>query len=234
MVYQGIRTSLIRKLPLFYSYICFVLAEELARFIGYHLGFLVYQRTYWATQFLGLAVGCVVIFEIYRVGLKGFPGTARIARNLLLFVFAMVFAKAIVTGISGWSTNSYVALERDLRVVQGSAFVAVLIVFVIYAIPTGRNLKGILLGYGIFLATAIVQLTVMVYLGGEIRQVWSYVQASSYLLVLCIWTASLRKPAAEIESHVPAKLEEDYRVLREATLRLFRRSRQPLNRAVRP
>src|SRR5216683_2246375 len=48
------------------------------------------------TEWMGILMGCGVVFEIYRVGLSAYPGTARLARNLLAFVFLLAFAKVLV------------------------------------------------------------------------------------------------------------------------------------------
>jgi len=234
---RGLRESLVSKFPLFYAYLGFVLFDDVLMFFAYRTSAAIYERIYWQMQFLGLIVGCAIIFEIYRVGLKAFPGTARMARNLLLFVFAMVFAKAIVNGINGvplWSAASNLELERNLRVVQSCALLALVAVFLLYAIPLSRNLKGILLGYGIFLGVSVVQLTFMSLLGVKIEAIWPYLQPVSYLLILGVWAAALWSRNEEPEAKSKIALEDNYRMLVSATRRRFRDSSAALGKAVRP
>jgi hypothetical protein len=234
---RGARERLIIKFPLFYTYLAYVLLSDLIMFFPYRTSSVIYARIYWPAQFLGLLIGCVIIFEIYRVGLRAFPGTARMARNLLLFVFAMVFAKALVTGLNGaswWSAATNIELERNLRIVQSCALLALVAAFLLYAIPLGRNLKGILLGYGIFLGVSVVQLTFMNLFGVKIEAIWPYLQPVSYLLVLCIWTTGLWSLSEEPTARHAIRLEDDYRMLHAATQRRFRQSRAALSKAVRP
>jgi len=234
---RGARGRLIIRFPLFYTYLAFVLLNDLFMFVAYRTSSATYARIYWPTQFLGLVIGCAIIFEIYRVGLKAFPGTARMARNLLLFVFAMVFAKAIVNGLDGVSLRSAASnleLERNLRVVQSCALLALVAVFLLYAIPLSRNLKGILLGYGIFLGVSVVQLTFMNLLGVKIEAIWPYLQPVSYLLILAVWAAALWSRSEEPEANRKIVLEDDYRRLVSATRRRFRESGSALGKAVRP
>lgn len=235
LLYRGFKGQTLLKFRLFYSYVSFVLIDELVRFVAYRSP-ASYVRVYWATQFLSLFVGCTIIFEIYRVGLKAFPGTARMARNLLFFVFAMVFAKAIVNVLNGaslLSMDSNLLLERNLRIAQSCALIALVVVFIFYAIPLSRNLRGILFGYGIFLGCSIIQLTIMDRFPEKIQAVWFYMQPVSYLIVLTVWAAALWNCSPEPVIDRRIRLEEDYRVLREATLRRFQRSRDALDKAVR-
>jgi hypothetical protein len=236
IVLRGIREGLVRKFPLFYAYIGFVLFNDILMFIAYRVWPASYAHIYWPTQFLGLLIGCGIIFEVYRVGLRPFPGTARMARNLLFFVFAMVFAKAVANVLQGtslWSAATNLELERNLRIVQSCALLALLAAFLIYAIPVSRNLKGILFGYGIFLGVSVVQLTFMDLLGVRIEAIWPYLQPISYLLVLLVWTAALWSYSEEPTIQHSVSLEKDYRSLLAATQRRLRHSRAALGKAVR-
>jgi hypothetical protein len=237
VLFRGMRTRLISRFPLFYLYLTFVLFDELFSFLVYRTSSAIYAHIYWPTQFLGLLIGCGIIFEVYRVGLRPFPGTARMARNLLFFVFAMVFAKAVANVLQGtslWSAATNLELERNLRIVQSCALLALLAAFLIYAIPVSRNLKGILFGYGIFLGVSVVQLTFMDLLGVRIEAIWPYLQPISYLLVLLVWTAALWSYSEEPTIQHSVSLEKDYRSLLAATQRRLRHSRAALGKAVRP
>lgn len=237
IVFRGARQKLVFKYPIFYGYVLSVVLVELLRFCAFHWYPTAYAEVYWNSQFLSLLVGCGVVFEVYRVGLRDFPGTARMARNLLFVVFAMVFAKAIVTsadGTSWWAALTAMKLERDLRIVQTSALAVLAVAFLSYAIPLSRNLKGILLGYGIFLGTSVVQLTVMVRAGEIFRGPWDYLRSIAYFSVLVIWVRMLwsyreaPKPARAIT------LDEDYNMLVANTRRRFQKTRLALGKVVRP
>ncbi|HUI75343.1 MAG TPA: hypothetical protein VLX32_10375, partial [Candidatus Acidoferrum sp.] len=111
---------------------------------------------------------------------------------------------------------------------------ALVAVFLLYAIPLSRNLKGILLGYGIFLGVSVVQLTFMNLLGVKIEAIWPYLQPVSYLLILAVWAAALWSRSEEPEANRKIVLEDDYRRLVSATRRRFRESGSALGKAVRP
>ena len=237
VVFRGGRSGLFRRYPVFYTYLLSVVLVELLRFFAFQWYPAAYGRLYWDTQFLSLVIGCGVVFEIYRAGLKDFPGTARMARNVLVLVFAMVFAKALVMSAdatSWWAALTAMKLERDLRIVQAAALVALSVVFLIYAIPLSKNLKGILVGYGIFLGTSVLQLTVMVQMGEVFRGPWDYLRSTAYFGVLLIWAGALWSYQEAPKAAHAITLDEDYNMLVASTRRRFQKTRLALGKVVRP
>jgi len=237
MLFRGLRERLLLKYPVFFLYIAFVLLEDLLRFYVYRWHPAIYTQTYWITDFLGLVIGLGVVFEIYRSGLAAYPGAARMARNLLLLVFAVASAKVLVSvsyGSVWWPAETTAELERNLRIVQASALISLVVLFLIYAIPFGRNLRGILSGYTLYIAACIVQLTLIPYFGNGVRNLWSYVYPASYLIALCIWTSALwsREMSPEVKPSI--RLECDYEAVRTSTRRRLQEIRASLGRAVRP
>jgi|ERR1700674_1657971 len=237
MLFRGLRERLLFKYPVFYLYIAFVFLEDLLRFYIYGWHPAIYPQTYWITEFFGLVMGSGVVFEIYRSGLSAYPGTARMARNSLLLVFALTFAKVLVSmsyGSLWWPAETTAELQRNLRIVQATALIALVALFLMYAIPFGRNLKGILSGYSFYIAVNIVQLTLVPHFGNSIQRLWSYVYSASYLTALCIWTRALWSHELSLETKPVTPLEYDYEALRAATRRRLQETRASLGRAVRP
>lgn len=209
LLLRGFQGKLFVRFPTFYAYVFFVFAKSFLLFDVYRRAPRQYAFTYLVSQFVALVLGSLVLFEIYRVALRRYPGTARVARNLLLLVFALAFAKVLVNYSYGppWGlATTYEELERNLRVVQAFAVLAIIIVFVVYAIPRGRNLKGVLAGYGLFVASRIVQLSLLSQLGSSFERIFLYLEPFAYLTVLCIWTVALWSPATE-PAHSPSPLE---------------------------
>ena len=96
ILFRGLKGKLAFRYPVFYSYFSFILFQDLLSFAVHRWYPLLYRNVYWFTEFLALLFGCGVVFEIYRVGLSAFPGTARMARNAL----ALVFTLAITIGLA--------------------------------------------------------------------------------------------------------------------------------------
>ena len=231
------RGKLLRRYPAYYAYLSFVWMQSLLRFSVYQARPQLYPKVYWITEWLGVSVGCAVVFEVYRVGLRAYPGTARLARNLLAFVLLLAFVKATVeTGNNPqwWSATPAFDLELALRVVQALALVALVALFLFYAIPFGRNLRGILLGYGLFLGESVVWLSFVPRTSESFRAFWSHIHTSSYFVVLVVWVLHLWSYAPNPEPKAAVLLEEQYQRMAATTSRKLQEARGYLAKAVRP
>ncbi|HKD51902.1 MAG TPA: hypothetical protein VKB90_13925, partial [Candidatus Acidoferrum sp.] len=196
-----------------------------------------YARVFWITEWLGVLAGCAVVFEIYRVGLRAYPGTARLARNLLGFVFLLAVAKAAIeTGNNPlwWSTASTLDLELALRVVQALALLALVVLFLFYSIPFGKNLRGILLGYGLFLGESVVWLSFAPRNWANFRAFWSPIHAGFYSVVLLVWALHLWSYVPNPEPKTAVRLEEQYQRMAASTSRKLQEARGYLAKAARP
>jgi hypothetical protein len=232
LLVRGFRGQLVRRLPVFYGYITFVLLQEFARLLA-KSNPRIYWNVYWLTEFLGLALGSLVIFEIYKVSLRAFPGAARMARNALAFVFLTAVAKGLanVWASGGWRLDSTAfQIERALRTVQATAILALVALFLVYSIPFGRNLRGILLGYGIFIGQRVICLTFMPPQG---HHFWFYAYSAGYLVTLVIWVAHLWSYEAIPVPETRAPGEGEYQTIAAATQRRLRAMRASVRKAVR-
>lgn len=241
MVFRAIGVNLFSKYPFFYSYLTYVLLQDLSRFYIYSSRSELYPKFYWSTQFLGLIIGCGVLWEIYKLALSPFPGARRVARNLLTLILVMILAKVMANASNGsrwWPIGNTLEMERDLRLIQAILLVALLSVFTYYRVSLGRNLGGLILGYGALLGTAVVDLAFNSWLGGPYDQWWfhlwwgHYIRPIAYLPVLVIWSTALWSyepmplPSAETQVH------QDYEQLAAGTKRRLAQARSYVRRAV--
>lgn len=225
------------KYLVFYFYLSYVLLESLLSFYVYVFNPGAYQGFYWNTQFLSVALGYCVIWEIYTQALAEYAGVARMARCLLSVIFVVVLAKVLVNTVSGsaWSLAETTAqLERNLRSIQAFLLVGILGLLVYYAIPVGRNLRGMILGYGLFIGTRMINLTVQSYLLEEFH-LWSeYVQPMAYFVTLLIWCVTFWSYHPNPEPKTEIKLERDCELFAAQTAKAIGRARSYLVRTVRP
>jgi hypothetical protein len=183
-----------RKYPFFFAYISCVLAIDCFSIVFYRIGTTPYAYWYWGTQFLSIIVGYGIVLEIFRLSLAEYPGADRLGRNLLLLLFGAVF---VYVGFhaamqSGWSPAKTTAeLERDLRAVEALALGAIVVVIGYFRIGLGRNLKGLIAGFGFFIATGVVSLAVRSFAGRTFEPIFFYLQPACYLVTLQIWTVAL-------------------------------------------
>jgi hypothetical protein len=118
LLVAGLRNRLAGRFPIFFGYIAFVLSQDVLTIFAVHWSRQVYTVVYWVTEFSGLALGSLVVFEIYKVSLAAYPGTARMARNALAFVFVTALAKGLAQAMAsplGWPTETpALEIERAL------------------------------------------------------------------------------------------------------------------------
>jgi hypothetical protein len=194
LVFRSWRTRLFCVCPLFFCYLTFVTAQDMLRYLVAHSAPAIFPSIYWSTEFMGILAGCAVVLEFAWVGLARFPGVAKLARFALISTFLLTIGKVLLTamqGALGWSVLLIIQLERDMRFVQIAAIFSLLLLFLRYQVPIGRNLRGIILGYGLFLGINIVNLTYLSRLGGAVQFVASHIQSCAYLVALCVWTVFL-------------------------------------------
>jgi len=222
---------------LFYLYLISVLLPSACLFAIYHLWPNFYPPAYWFTQFLNILLGCALVWQVYKVALAQYPGAARMARNVLAFLFILAFTRIFV---KAWNSPNWIPgrttleTERDLRIVQLVLLIGLAGLFASYAIPLGRNLKGIIYGYGLFTATSVAHLTLRDYLGDSFQRAWQYIQPICYLAVLVVWCMTLWSYAPIPQPTTQPRLEADYESLIAATKRKVRSARSYVLRAMRP
>lgn len=234
---RAYRTKLGLSYPVFHIYILFVLVQSCLRLAVYHYRPGVYGYVYWTTEFIGVVIGCGIVYEIYRSGLTDFPGTARMARRLLTAVFAMALAKAIADSSNDpgwWAEATIIDIERAMRTVQAFALIALTALFLIYAIPFGRNLKGILLGYGVFIGVSLIWFTFLPAEGYQYRHLWAYLGPATYDFALGVWVVYLWSPQPQQQLATSLRLEEQYQSVAARTRQRLQQARGYLGRVIDP
>jgi hypothetical protein len=233
---RAIHGKFLGKYRLFYFYVAWVLVCDGFRLAVFRYWPQAYSNTYWYSQLFSVLVGGAVVWEIYRLALANYPGAARMARSVLLFVFLITVTRIAVYAINQghWAPGqTTLETEKEFRVVQFALLTVLMLLLAHYEIPTGKNLKGIVLGYSVFVITSLVQLTLRNNLGESFQAVWQFIQPATYLVVLSVWCVALWR--FEPTPNSPeCRVEEDYHSLVGTTRRRLRDIRSHLTRSVRP
>lgn len=220
LLLRAVQGNFLKHYRFFYLYLGCVLIRDISLMPVYYLWPKIYQYAYWYSQFLTVLVGCGVVWEVYKVALSRYPGAARMARNVLPFLFIFSISRIFV---KVWNSPNWVPgkttleTERDLRIVQIALLIGLVLLFAYYAISLGRNLKGIICGFGMFVGTSVLHLTLRDYLGDSFQHLWQYIQPIAYILVLLIWCATLWSYREAPEAEGESRLEMDYQSLVRAT-----------------
>jgi len=231
---RGVQQRLIRRYPAFYSYIGFVLVSDILVY-PVHFNKHIYLYFYWFTEFLGLILGCLALLEFYRAALASYPGTARMARALLGILFVAAMIKTVIKTMNvyeWWFYATPVQVEGLLRVCQLLAILLLTVLFLFYSIPFGKNLRGILLGFGLYLSWSVICLAFVAAGVAKAQSLWSYTIPISYVLTLIVWTVHLwsYQPNPVPDRAIP--LEQDYLRVAAATQRRLQTARGHLAKAV--
>lgn len=227
LIVLALRGKYFTKYPVFYSYLSFLMAGGLLRVCVLTLAPDRYLITYWSTQLLVVAGTYCVLWEIYRKVLAPFEGAAKMASGLVLAVFFTVLGKTFFSKllaqdrISAWVME----LERDLHTVQAILLLLLVSLILYYRIPVGRNLRGMIFGYGFFVGASIILLTLRSYIGTSFQVGWQYLQQASTLGTFLIWCFTLYSYQPSPLPEAETELERDYALIAGRTQRTIARAR---------
>jgi len=233
LLVRAVRGEFFTKYVLFFSYLSYVLVVNLVAVCVYSFSPEVYLAFYWYTKFIGVAVGYCVIWEIFTHVLRDYPGTAKIARCLVSAFFLAVLGIALVDAFNNEASGlvkSVIRFERNLQTVQALLLTLLLILIRYYAIPLGRNLRGLIMGYGFLIGIGVITLTLRSHLGTAFQIWWQYLQQMSYLAALMIWVPAFWSYAPNPKADNSIRMEEDYAVLAERTYQAIAKVRDSVLR----
>lgn len=237
LLVRASQNGLLKRYKFFYLYIAWVLVRDLSLIPIYHFRPNYYAGAYWYSQFCSVLIGCAIVWEVYNLALSRYPGAARMARNVLAFVFILSASRILANALNDvtWlPAKTAFGAERDLRIVQITVLLALVALLGYYAVPMGRNLKGIIGGYGAFLAMSVIHLSLIGSLGHAFPRLWQYLQPAAYIAVLLVWCRALWRYAPVPESDAETRLEVDYQLLLVATRNRVAAARAYVGRAARP
>jgi hypothetical protein len=100
-----------------------------------------------------------------------------------------------------------IILEKHSRLAQSLLVLGVVGSVLYYRVPVGETLKGMFLGYGLYVAVGLVTLALRVYRELAFRPILATAQPFSYVMPLWIWTTAswtyhpnaLVQPSGELE-----------------------------------
>jgi len=211
---RGLQVRLIRRYYFFYVYVASVIFFTAVMMLVNWTAPSLYERWYWPLQLGTLITGYGILLEILNHVLAPYPGAERFARFSGLGAFGAILSFALLAPlvVPHWSRGS-IEFERDLRSVQAVFICGLLAVIFYYGIGMGRNMKGMIMGYGLYILTSLVSLAVRSYAGTRFDQIWQVIQPLSFNVSLVIWLLALWSycPNPTPDHMIP--LEEDYGAL---------------------
>ncbi len=226
ILFRGFRGKLLAKYPFFYTYIFGVFISDSAFSVVYMLHLTAYEKWYWVSTVLMTILGYGIILEVFNHVFSDYPGAEKFARITGLIIFGVIFCFAIIIYL--WvpvQTNAAVPanIQRDLWIAQALLqrdFWTVQAIFIFatfgmvsyYKIPLGKNMKGMMVGYGLCLSVTLVTLTLRSYIGLPFDTAWVFLQPFSFDTSLFIWVTTLWALHPNPIAYPATHLEADYEV----------------------
>ncbi len=217
LLFRGFKAKLFSRYPNFYLYVLSLFLSDGLLYLAYRFKPALYVKWIWYPGFLVLFLGCGILLEIFRHVLSRYAGVERFARIGGFTILGAVLCFAILYPIFAPSDAVaralYVRLQRDFLTVQAILLFGVLQLIAYYGVTMGRNLKGMILGYGQCTGTTLVMLALQAYIGHRFEATWNLVQQLSYTAALAIWLGNLWSYCADTVPNETIAVEADYDVL---------------------
>jgi hypothetical protein len=229
LVGLSLRRGLFARFPGFFSYLTLSTSLGFLRLYTYTFSRSAHLELYWWTQFLILASEFIVIWEIFSLSLRHYPGVRKFARMSVTAAFSLVAVQFIASSLTGQFAKGVMGLERNMRAVEVALLIPLVLLAMYYGLRLGRNLTGLILGYGLYTTSNMVALYLHTALGPG-SQIWlNPFRGMCEIFTVLIWLTALRTfypapaPAAQL-------LEEDYAAVAARTSQLIARARAQIAR----
>ncbi len=202
--------------PYFFAYISCVLFDSVSSYIVSSRYPSIYGYWYWGFEFLCVILGYSVILGIIEKGLAPYEGARGAARTAGYLVFGGVLCFTVTQWLGEGhfeiATNS-AEVEKNLRAAELILLISILAVISYYRVPLGKNLKGIILGYGLVVASVVIGGALRSYKGDSFQGIFSGIRVYSYMASLIVWTVALWSVHPNPVPKRPIRLESDYQAL---------------------
>jgi hypothetical protein len=193
IVARSIQCKSFAKYPVFYSYIVSVLCADLFLLVAYAIA-KPSAWLYWRFEIVTVALGCGVLLEISRYVFARHISLDHFVRWTTALTFGAVFFVFAIHALflPSWKPAANPAeLERQLRVAQALALMSIVFLSGYYGIAIGKNMKGIILGFGVYVGATLISLALRGIIGLRFSPTWRVIQPFSYLVALLIWAVAL-------------------------------------------
>jgi len=232
-----LKNGVLRAQPIFAAYLGCVFASSTSGYIVYEANPPMYRYWYWGWEFVCVLAGYGVVLELLEKSLAAHQGLREFARNTGLAVLALIvgFTSSqliFARGLSAARTSDEV--ERNLRTAELVLLALIILVIRYYGIRVGRNVKGVILGYGLAVVVIVVDNALRFYLGMRFQALFSSVRSCSYLIAVLVWTAALWSYDPNPASQTPPRFPSDYVSVARTIKGALSGMRGNLGKAVRP
>lgn len=179
---------LVHRYPYFFAYLTLVWANSFSTWVAYYQQVGAYPWIYWIGELVTVFAGFLIVGEIYRQVFHSFSAIRQIGTWILLFsALAILGIHALLAVTSDLRLDHlFLQLERWIRLTQAGLLAAIVGAAQYYGLRLGRNISGLLIGYGLFVSLTVVNFVF------QALGLLDFVQLDrlyvfTYLLTLGIW-----------------------------------------------
>ncbi|MGH9717990.1 MAG: hypothetical protein ACRD4R_14865 [Candidatus Acidiferrales bacterium] len=192
LAWRLLKCRAIQRYPYFSAYIFWDATSNLVLLAAAGLHHERFGYLYWVAEVMSIFTGFLIIWEVAR-GL--FPvGSAlrRVAQSVLLGIGAFVLPAIWALG---WSQANLIHFSyryvppvfvQYLCLAQAVLLLALAAVALYYGLPLGRNLRGLVLGFGFYLSLSAVNFASLQIVHGFLPY-WQLLSPALYIALLIFW-----------------------------------------------
>jgi len=236
LLLQGVRTRTLRRYPLFYSYLGYGLVSGLITSWIQAFDKPRYLAAYWYATFLSSAFVFAILWELYGLIFRDYPGSARMARFLVTFALACCFISGVLY-LAIWSPGNLgplMELEKTIRLVQVILVALSWALVLYYEIPLGQNVTGLVFGFGFYAMASFLLLLVRPWIPIELFELWRHSQPVAFVLTEVTWLVALKEYAPAPAAAVPRSEELEFPFMAPDSRLALAKARASLGRALQP
>jgi hypothetical protein len=153
----------------------------------------------------------------------------------MLVTFGAIFLSVAIQAffLPHWNVTTNTAdLERDLRIAQAIVLMTILFLTGYYGIGIGKNIRGMILGFGIYVGASVFSLTLRLFVGTRFDRAFGVIQNTAYFLALAVWMVALWSYDSEPTEKPPSSSGGEYQLLAGRTQEILGSINDHLDRTV--
>lgn len=214
LLIRAVKGRFVSHLPLFYSYIAYVLVSGLVVLGIYYFQPGSYANAYWFRFMITLVAEFAVLAEIADHIFRPYSMIRQLGRFLVVSICGVFFFSYILPSLMQSCSYSITMLDfvKRASLTKAVIIIALLVAARHYRLPLGRNISGMMLGFSLFLAVNVADFTLAEELGAKLySRTFGIVGPVSWILCTLVWVVALWRyePVPSTGRRGLASTEED-------------------------
>lgn len=209
LVWVGARRRLLASMPVFFAYVAFHCIRDISYFCVWHYWPGLKYWFYWTGELIGLVLSYLLIFELWKKGLRAYSGIWRMSRWALglaalgLLGIVMVtteYATGAPAQPGQWITDWMRLLGRSVLFTQAAFLFSFFLVLGLFRVRVTSVVRGLALGWFGFSVIDLVLFSLRHFYGPMIRD-YALARPLAFFLLLSVWSFLVwtSDPAEEVE-----------------------------------